>query len=296
MRINYNHLYYFWEVVRQGSLGRAAEQLHLTPQTVSGQLKQFQAHFSEPLLVRASKTLALTALGERVFEHADAMFAKQELLLALMEARMPHHQRRLRIGAADVLPKISVRRLLEPILRSPQPPVLTVREVELEDLLEDLARRRLDAVLSDRPIFMTGHTKVQSQLLLTSELAFYAADTLADQLQENFPHSLDAAPVLLPGPKNYVRRLLDQFFHDHGIKPKTVAEMEDSALVTSFGEAGFGCFAAPHDQKDVIEKQYRVRVLGRCEGVSEQFYAITLDARFVSPAVVEWLQEVKDFT
>ncbi|MEK6215005.1 MAG: LysR family transcriptional regulator, partial [Vibrio fluvialis] len=43
MKINYNHLYYFWQVVRLGGITRAGEVLHLTPQTISGQLKQFQA-------------------------------------------------------------------------------------------------------------------------------------------------------------------------------------------------------------------------------------------------------------
>ena len=36
---SYNHLYYFWTVAREGGVVRAAEVLHLTPQTISSQLK-----------------------------------------------------------------------------------------------------------------------------------------------------------------------------------------------------------------------------------------------------------------
>lgn len=37
--MNLKHLRYFWTVARMGSVARAAERLHLTPQTVSGQIK-----------------------------------------------------------------------------------------------------------------------------------------------------------------------------------------------------------------------------------------------------------------
>ena len=36
--LNLKHLRYFWTVAKHGSIARAAEVLHLTPQTISGQL------------------------------------------------------------------------------------------------------------------------------------------------------------------------------------------------------------------------------------------------------------------
>ena len=49
--LNYHHLLYFWTVAREGSIVRAAEQLHLTQPTISGQIKALE-----------------DALGERLFE------------------------------------------------------------------------------------------------------------------------------------------------------------------------------------------------------------------------------------
>ncbi|HLA33532.1 MAG TPA: LysR family transcriptional regulator, partial [Rhodocyclaceae bacterium] len=34
--LNFKHLRYFWMVAKTGSIARAAEQLHLTPQAISG--------------------------------------------------------------------------------------------------------------------------------------------------------------------------------------------------------------------------------------------------------------------
>ena len=36
--INYKHLHYFWVVANTGGIVRAGERLHLTPQTISGQI------------------------------------------------------------------------------------------------------------------------------------------------------------------------------------------------------------------------------------------------------------------
>ena len=46
--LNYKHLHYFQCVARAGSVVRAAERLHLTPQTLSGQLSQFEARLVSP--------------------------------------------------------------------------------------------------------------------------------------------------------------------------------------------------------------------------------------------------------
>jgi hypothetical protein len=41
--INYNHLYYFWHVYKEGSVVGAAEALFLTPQTITGQIKAWRS-------------------------------------------------------------------------------------------------------------------------------------------------------------------------------------------------------------------------------------------------------------
>jgi LysR family transcriptional activator of nhaA len=41
--LNYNHLYYFFIVAREGSIAKAIASLHLTSQTISGQVTKFKA-------------------------------------------------------------------------------------------------------------------------------------------------------------------------------------------------------------------------------------------------------------
>ena len=293
MKINYNHLYYFWQVVRLDGITPAGDVLHLTPQTISGQLKQFQSQFDEALLVRSGKKLVLSPLGEQVYEHAETMFSEEETLLGLMDRGVSTRNRRLRIGAADGMPKLTVRGLLDPVLRLNPRPILSVREVELTELMDDLAHRRLDAILTDRPLASAGHARTHSQLLLSSELAIYAAPGIAGPLRSNFPRSLHGAPALLPGPVSYVRRLIEEWFHAHDLHPKVVAEIEDSALTKSFGQMGHGFFAAPLAQAETICAQYQVELLGKCDGIEEQFFVVTLATGPVNPALKAWLAELQ---
>ena len=57
--INYKHLHYFWVVAKAGSIARASEQLHLTPQTISGQLSLFESVQGEQLFKKNGRNLAM---------------------------------------------------------------------------------------------------------------------------------------------------------------------------------------------------------------------------------------------
>ena len=37
--MNFKHLHYFWTVARTGGVAAAAQRLHVTPQTISGQVR-----------------------------------------------------------------------------------------------------------------------------------------------------------------------------------------------------------------------------------------------------------------
>ena len=63
--LNYKHLRYFWTVAKAGSIARACERLHLTPQTISGQLSAFENALGYKLFVRVGRRLALREDGRR---------------------------------------------------------------------------------------------------------------------------------------------------------------------------------------------------------------------------------------
>ena len=74
--LNYHHLYYFWLVAREGSIARAAKQLHLAHPTISKQLHQLEASFEGKLFERVGRNLVLTQFGQTVFRYAEEIFSE----------------------------------------------------------------------------------------------------------------------------------------------------------------------------------------------------------------------------
>lgn len=282
--LNYHHLLYFWTVVTEGSVVRAARKLRLAQPTVSGQVKLLEDALGERLFQRTGRTLVLTEMGRLVFRYADDIFALgRELQDAVKGRKAPQ---RLVVGVADVVPKLIARRLLAPALDVSGSLRIVVREDTSEKLLAALALFELDVVLSDAPVPPNARVKAFSHALGECGVSFFAAAKDAARLKRGFPRTLDGLAFLLPAAGTAIRRDLERWFDVNGLNPAIVGEFDDSALLKTFGEAGLGVFAAPSVIDADVTRQYRVRVIGRTEDVRERFYAISIERRLTHPAVV----------
>ena len=86
-RLNYQHLLYFWSVVRTGSLTRACEELALSAPTVSAQLRTLEERLGEKLLAKSGRNLVPTEVGKLVYSYANEIFTKGQELLDALEQR-----------------------------------------------------------------------------------------------------------------------------------------------------------------------------------------------------------------
>jgi LysR family transcriptional activator of nhaA len=193
---------------------------------------------------------------------------------------------RLDVGIANVVPKLVVQRILRPALSLPESVRLVCYEQSYEKLLADLALHTLDIVISDSPVPAGSNVRGFNHLLGETGVSFFAVKGLAKAYKRQFPASLDGAPMLLPLEQLALRRSLNQWFDRNEVKPRVVAEFEDSALMQVFGSEGLGIFAAPSVVEDEVIHQSGVEVVGRTEQVRERFYAISVERRLKNPAVV----------
>ncbi len=285
-RINYNHLHYFWVVAREGSVAKAAELLHLTPQTVSGQIGFLEDGLRNALFRRQGRSLVLTEVGQMVFRYADEIFGLAGELVDVLNGRLPGGPMLFTVGVADVVPKLVAYRILEPALTTAPPVRIVCREARLESLVADLSIHKVDMVLADAPLSAGLNVKAFNHFLGESGITFFATETRASALSAAFPTSLHGVPLLMPGSHTALRRGLDQWLDSEGIVPKVVGEFDDTALLKAFGQAGAGVFPAPTAIEREVQEQYGVRVLGRTSKVKERYYAISAERRLKHPAVV----------
>jgi LysR family transcriptional activator of nhaA len=284
--LNYHHLLYFWTVAKEGSIARACEKLRLAQPTISGQLRLLEDNLGEKLFVKQGRGLALTEVGQVVYRYADEIFGLGRELQDVLKGRPRGRPLRLLVGISDVVPKLIAYRVLRPVLEMADPVQIACDEGTPDHLLAELAEHRLDVVLSDAPMPPAVAVKAYSHLLGATGVTMFAAPKLADRYRKNFPESLDGAPFLLPMEQSSLRRPLEQWFASNNIRPAVVGEFKDRALMTTFGQAGAGVFAAPTAIEREIRDYYRVRTIGRVESITERFYAISIERKLKHPAVV----------
>lgn len=75
--MNLEHLQSFYMTVKQNSISKAAQILHLTQPGLSGQLKSLENELGVSLLTRSNKGVKLTEEGEVVFNYADTLLSIQ---------------------------------------------------------------------------------------------------------------------------------------------------------------------------------------------------------------------------
>jgi LysR family transcriptional regulator, transcriptional activator of nhaA len=286
---NYRHLYYFWVVAKEGGMARAAERLDMAVQTVSTQVRELERALGHTLLSPVGRGLRLTDAGLVAMRQAEHIFQLGEELPAVIRDAIGSPTVRLAVGISDGLPKLAVRRLMQPVMQAPRLRLLC-HEDRFEDLLGDLALHRLDVVLADRAAPPNPNLKLYSHALGSSALAWYAPPQLHAQALADFPASLATVPVLMPTTQAAVRGRLDQWLERLGIKPNLVGEFEDSALLKTFGAAGMGVFPAAEWVHDELVARYQVTQVGPCEGVEDHFFGIAAQKKVLHPLVQELLR------
>ncbi len=283
--VNYKHLHYFWAVAREGGVARASERLHLTPQTISGQLSLLEKHLGVNLFTRVGRNLELTETGRLVLSYADEIFSLGGELEEVIHQLPEDRPQQFRVGVVDVLPKSIAHRILEPALQMPEPVHMICREASLDMLLAELTVHRLDLVLADRPIPPTVSTRGFSHKLGECAISFFATKKLEKKLIGGFPACLEGAPLLLPSNGTQLRSSIDQWLDKHRLHPRIIAEFDDSALMKAFGQEGSGVFIAPAVIDAEVERQYQVTAIGQVDEVKEYFYAISVERRVTHPVV-----------
>ena len=285
--MNFKHLHYFWAAAKAGGIMRAGEQLHITPQTLSGQIKLLEDRLGCSLFRKTGRRLELTDEGRMALGYAEQIFALgAELEGAMGRARGGRKTLDFRVGLADSVPKAIAYRLLEPALDLTEQVRLVCHEGKFPDLLAQLSVHRLDLVIADEAMGKQLSVRAFNHALGTTPMSFFGSPALKRALKGGFPHNLDGAPMLKQGASSAIRQRLELWLAKHQLQPRAVGEFDDAALMKAFGREGRGVFMSPTVLEAETCNQYGVRVVGRTDELVEEFFAISVERRITHPCVI----------
>ena len=231
-------LRYFAEVVRAGSIRKAAEQLHVVPTAVNRQILNLEEELGAPLFERVRGTLKLTQVGEIVLAHARSTLSAYDGV-------------RERIAAVQGLRHGEVTLATTPGLASAFLPSLVNRfrtehpGIHLQLLDSPVAEvlRSVHAGDSDLGLAFDVPEGAGFRILFTSEWPIGAVVPPGHPLARQGTALLSDCmgyPLILPAPALSLRPLLEGAFALGAVRASPVVESTSTALIRQLVMRGAG--------------------------------------------------------
>jgi LysR family transcriptional activator of nhaA len=278
--LNYHHLHLFRAVAHDGNLTRTAQKLNLSQSAISVQIRKLEDRLGHPLFDRRGRQLHLTEAGRIALDHADAIFAVgDELLGTLRDAGRGLQV--LRVGALATLSRNFQLGFLRPVLGQPGTEVI-LRSGSLSELLTLLETLNLDVVLTNQPPQRDATTPFVSHRLAEQPVSLVGTPARLKSTR-NLAQRLATLPIILPSTNSSIRIGFDALVAQRGIRPGIVAEVDDMAMMRLLAREDVGLAVLPLIAiKDELQQGILIEA-DRLPGISETFYAVTLDRRFPNP-------------
>lgn len=294
VNLNYNHLHYFWVVATLGSIARAARSLHVTPQTISGQLRTLEDRLGAALFERVGRKLALTETGKIVHAYADPMFSLGRELGDALEQRAPRRPGPLSVGVATGLEKSIACRMLRAAMHASISTRVVCHEARSEVLAAALLAREIDLAVTDAAIQGADEGGVRSHLIGQSTLTFFGPAQLAERYQPLFPSGLHGAPLVLPARSSTAARALAAWFRREQIAPSIIAEVDSPDLAVAMSESYGALLVLPTIMADDVERRYRVSAIGEAPPVVQPFYIVSADSTRRQDAILAVVERARE--
>jgi LysR family transcriptional regulator, transcriptional activator of nhaA len=291
--LNYQHLFYFWHVARNGSVTGASQVLRLAQPTISAQIKSFEEVLGEDLFERDGRNLKMTEAGKIAFSYAEKIFSLGQEFLDVLDGKFETKAKEIKIGISDVVPKSLAYKLIEPAFDPKWTANVFCYEDKTERLLAELSIGEIDLVLADRPIPLNVKVKAFNHFIGESSVSLLATTKMAKLYKKNFPASLTNAPLLLPTSETAVRFEIDQWLERKGITPHCVGSFQDRALMKLAAREGKGILPIPTVVQADVCREFNLTLVGEITEVKEHLYLISIDKRIKNPIVFQICAEAQ---
>lgn len=281
-RLNFNHLRYFHAVAHDGNLSRTAERLNVSQSALSVQIRKLEEQIGHPLFERRGRQLRLTEAGRIALDHADAIFAAGDDLLATL-AEAGRARQALRVGALATLSRNFQLRFLRPLMGQDDVELI-LRSGSTGDLLQGLSARTLDIALVNRPPPRDAAAPYVAQRLAEQRVSLVGTPARVGT-GGGLRRLLENQPVVLPTTESAVRTGFDALADRMGLRPRIAAEVDDMAMMRLLAREDAGLAVLPPIVVQDELASGRLVEADRLPSISESFWAVTVTRRFPNPLV-----------
>ena len=240
--LNWNHLYYFYEVSRNQSIKKAAIALDISISNLSEQLKKLEKKLDKQLFQRTNRGMLLTPIGSELFEHAKHIFEEGNKLLEKFSEDF--------VGGYPVTVGIEESMSFDiPVefvsqywdLYAPFGIVNTIKQMGQENLVENIKNDSVDWGISLKPTFQKG---LKSAKIGEFELIFICSKKLYKKF-----HKKEDILVNIPFAQNTwdkaLNEMIYQYLAGYQIFPKEIIHSDHYYYLENLCKRGRCVMAIP---------------------------------------------------
>jgi DNA-binding transcriptional LysR family regulator len=218
-----HQLQIFLTVARRRSFARAAEELFLSPPSVTLQVQRLEQHYGTRLFDRTSQGTRLTATGAILYDAAETVCSRLRDASEAIERTRAEAQHRLGVGATMLL-GIYCLPLAVAIFRRRFPLAEVTILVDTQEQVEAaLLRRGIEVAMMGREA-ISPHLRTEPYTREPIELLVHPSNPIA-RLNPVPIQALAGETLLLREKGSYTRTAVDEAVARHGLRFKEIVEI-----------------------------------------------------------------------
>jgi DNA-binding transcriptional LysR family regulator len=249
MHIDGRRLHYFLRVAEAGSLGRAAQSLHVAQPALSRQMQLLEDEVGAPLFERTARGMPLTAAGHAFYADAKRLLSDGQDAMRRARLAASGHLGHLKVGFSEIyLWHPQVLAALRQCREDQQTVTFTV-EAMLSGAIADRVRSgHLDLALAYSGQIDEGDAELRHCPWFTDEYRLVVP--VGSRLGSTPPASLaelnDEDFILFRRDQSpRMHDMIMTHFHQRGFSPRIVQEGTTHYTVLALVAAGLGCSVMP---------------------------------------------------
>ncbi|MDM5193153.1 LysR family transcriptional regulator [Bacillus hominis] len=243
--MDFRQLYYFKEIVKQGSISKAAEVLHIAQPPLSQLLKKLETDLGTTLIHRYRQKWELTATGEILYQYANQM------LMQIQDVKQQIQEIEQGIGGTVSIGVSSTcsNMLIDYVstFRTQYPNVkINIVTGNSEELLKRIEQREIDVALLLR---LGNSEQYEMKILKKQPTAVIIPSSWATSFSSQHVTIEEIAqyPFIMLGAMEGLSFNEDLFkvFDEHQVKPNIIIECKDIRMVVALVSRGLGLSVIP---------------------------------------------------
>ncbi len=243
--MDFRQLYYFKEIVKQGSISKAAEVLHIAQPPLSQLLKKLETDLGTTLIHRYRQKWELTATGEILYQYANQM------LMQIQDVKQQIQEIEQGIGGTVSIGVSSTcsNMLIDYVstFRTQYPNVkIKIVTGNSEELLKRLEQREIDVALLLR---LGNSERYEMKILKKQPTAVIIPSSWATSFSSQHVtiEQIAQFPFIMLGAMEGLSFNEDLFkvFDEHQVKPNIIIECKDIRMVVALVSRGLGLSVIP---------------------------------------------------